>query len=254
MKRSLDGMRRAGQSESSATGTLGNAHTALTQDPKKGGRQIWQQDDERALASKIGSGWSDAAIDEVARSSGKSVVAVRSKARRLGFKRTGIRRPRWSLESVKALKRLWPDAPESRMVRELGRDIRSIREKASSMGIYESRCRGRITLSDAAKRLGVCRSTLKRLIADSRTSVVRSIGRVRMIDLDEAKNIVERWLAKGRSVENIAEASKRTGVNRFTLRRWVEKDLGVVPMSKGVPAELLPSDVDRIIASRKARP
>lgn len=225
----------------------------------------WHWSESQRLKSE----WSDGDIGSLARSLGRSVLAVYRQAHALGLHRA----PPRGCESLKdaAARTGFTGRQLQRILRWAGyRPLRvSTREPSprprwayvSTLEVDDAvdRWMRTETPADAGRRYGVRGSVVIRMLRQSDADPVaaprlwgRASGRTkhRHYRLDPA--VVDRVMgAAASSLESIEQAAARVGVDRHTLRGWL-LSVGMGP--SGRLWRLDPAEVDQVVGARKARP
>lgn len=154
----------------------------------------------------------------VAALTGRTVRAVHLRARILGVKA----RPAWTVAEDRLLRLEWGEL-SSRTLREKlpRRRWSAIIRRAYELGLGRA-SRGRVSIAEVAAMAGYSHATARRILAAEGVRVEHHPGGPRagarrtrwlLVDPDEARAAVERWLAR----ETIAQAARRLGVSRWAV-------------------------------------
>lgn len=199
---------------------------------------------------------------------GRTMHAVRLR----GQKVCPPRRPRtrWTARELQILRLHWGASPRTLREKLPGRSWAAITNKVADLGLARvAEHEGLVSLAEAARHCGFSYPTMVEILRAEGVEIHRyhggmlaerrcqgrghARGRRHAVDLDEAREAVERHLARRARTETIAEAARRYGMSRPGMRYRLLLAGVLTPQDRPAHRRLDVAAVDRAMAQCEQR-
>lgn len=219
------------------------------------GRRLWTAEEDAIIRGRY---WRRGGVAACARMLDRSYVAIKLRAKHLGVRAAKQAIP-WTSREDQILALEWGELQPRTLRSKLpGRTWIAIVHRATLLGLG-SPAQGRVSVAEASRMCGYARQTMRAiLLAEGVTlhshpggmTAQRRILRRELVDADEAREAVERYLAREATDprETLAEAGERHGLSA----RQMEDRLGAAGLlparGRGRIRRVDPKAADRAVA------